>query len=66
MYGENDYAHVLKGHYENAYFCFVNQPSTCPDLMYSIKEVGQRLSAEACKNDPNSLGTLLTSCGNLV
>ena len=49
----------------DAYFCFVHQPSTCPDLIDSVmaKEKGQKLSAEACKDDPNTVGKsfILTS-----
>ena len=50
------FSNNLRGSYEMVPFCFVIQPSTCPDLMDSVIDEGRQISAEACKEDPNSLG----------
>ena len=40
------------------FYCYVNQPSSCPDIVNSIDNPGKQLSAEACKDDPSSLGNI--------
>ena len=56
----NEYHSSLRGGYKDNVFCFVNQASTCPDLLHSVKptEVSQQLSAEACRDDRNVFGFL--------
>ena len=36
-------------HVKDLHVCYVNQPSTCPDLYASVTDPGRKLSAQACQ-----------------
>ena len=57
-YGKCEKKSPLKGHFPfvNSFSCYVNLPSTCPDIITSKKYPGQKISAEACKKYPNTFG----------
>ena len=63
---EPGYFNTMRGVFKDSYFCFVNQASTCPDLLHSMAkpEVGQKMSAEACKKDPNIFGFVRSNKGS--
>ena len=35
---------------DQLYLCYVQEPSNCKDLIYSMERPGDKLSSEACRN----------------